>query len=109
MKHTVLPGFRLTMGFTLVYLALIVLLPLLTLPARSATMTWEAFWQTISDPRVVASYRLSIVQVPCEPCEYPTMYTRFLSALSVLIARSIIVITSPVMSCELQVLVACGA
>ena len=60
MKHTVLPGFRLTMGFTLVYLALIVLLPLLTLPARSATMTWEAFWQTISDPRVVASYRLSI-------------------------------------------------
>jgi len=60
MKHTVLPGFRLTMGFTLVYLALIVLLPLLTLPARSATMTWDAFWQTISDPRVVASYRLSI-------------------------------------------------
>ena len=60
MKHTVLPGFRLTMGFTLFYLCLIVLLPLLTLPARSATMTWEAFWQTISDPRVVASYRLSI-------------------------------------------------
>jgi sulfate transport system permease protein len=60
MKHTVLPGFRLTMGFTLGYLCLIVLLPLLTLPARSATMTWEAFWQTITDPRVVASYRLSI-------------------------------------------------
>jgi sulfate/thiosulfate transport system permease protein len=60
MKHTVLPGFRLTMGFTLFYLGLIVLLPLLTLPARSASMTWEAFWQTISDPRVVASYRLSI-------------------------------------------------
>jgi sulfate transport system permease protein len=60
MKHTVLPGFRLTMGFTLFYLCLIVLLPLLTLPARSATMTWEAFWQTITDPRVVASYRLSI-------------------------------------------------
>jgi sulfate transport system permease protein len=60
MKHTVLPGFRLTMGFTLFYLCFIVLLPLLTLPARSATMTWEAFWQTITDPRVVASYRLSI-------------------------------------------------
>jgi sulfate/thiosulfate transport system permease protein len=60
MKHTVLPGFRLTMGFTLFYLCLIVLLPLLTLPARSATMTWEAFWQTVTDPRVVASYRLSI-------------------------------------------------
>jgi len=60
MKHTVLPGFRLTMGFTLFYLCLIVLLPLLTLPARTATMTWEAFWQTVTDPRVVASYRLSI-------------------------------------------------
>ena len=60
MKHTVLPGFRLTMGFTLFYLCLIVLLPLLTLPARTATMTWQAFWQTITDPRVVASYRLSI-------------------------------------------------
>jgi sulfate transport system permease protein len=48
------------MGFTLFYLCLIVLLPLLTLPARTATMTWEAFWQTVSDPRVVASYRLSI-------------------------------------------------
>jgi sulfate/thiosulfate transport system permease protein len=60
MKKTVLPGFRLTMGFTIFYLCLIVILPLLTLPARSATMTWDAFWQTISDPRVVASYRLSI-------------------------------------------------
>ena len=60
MKNTVLPGFRLTMGFTLFYLCLIVLLPLLTLPARSATMTWEAFWQTVTDPRVVASYRLSL-------------------------------------------------
>lgn len=59
-RRTVLPGFRLTMGFTLFYLGLIVLVPLLTLPARSAMMTWEAFWQVISDPRVVASYRLSI-------------------------------------------------
>jgi sulfate transport system permease protein len=47
------------MAFTLLYLCLIVIVPLLTLPARSATMTWDAFWQTISDPRVVASYRLS--------------------------------------------------
>ena len=60
MKKTALPGFRLTMGFTVFYLCLIVILPLLTLPARSATMTWDAFWQTISDPRVAASYRLSI-------------------------------------------------
>lgn len=59
-RRSVIPGFRVTMGFTIVYLSLIVLIPLLTLPARSATMTWQAFWSTISDPRVVASYRLSI-------------------------------------------------
>ena len=55
-----LPGFRLTLGFTIFYLCLIVLVPLLTLPARTATMGWNAIWQTISDPRVVASYKLSV-------------------------------------------------
>ena len=55
-----LPGFRLTMGYTVFYLCLIVLIPLLTLPVRTASLTWDAFWQTISDPRVVASYRLSL-------------------------------------------------
>src|SRR5688500_4385450 len=59
-RRSVLPGFRITMGFTLFYLCLVVLVPLLTLPVRTASMTWEAFWQTISDPRVVASYRLSV-------------------------------------------------
>src|SRR5688500_2221431 len=59
-RRSVLPGFRITMGFTLFYLCLVVLVPLLTLPVRTASMTWEAFWQTISDPRVVASYRLSL-------------------------------------------------
>ena len=59
-RRRVLPGFRLTMGYTVFYLCLIVLIPLMTLPARTATLTWDAFWQTISDPRVVASYRLSL-------------------------------------------------
>ena len=59
-RSTVLPGFRLTLGFTLFYLCLIVLVPLMTLPARTATMGWSAIWQTITDPRVVASYRLSV-------------------------------------------------
>src|SRR5688572_7909875 len=59
-RRRVLPGFRLTMGYTIFYLCLIVLIPLLTLPARTASMTWDAFWTTISDPRVVASYQLSI-------------------------------------------------
>lgn len=59
-RHTVLPGFRITVGFTIFYLCLIVLIPLLTLPVRTAAMGWQAIWQTISDPRVVASYRLSV-------------------------------------------------
>lgn len=58
--HSVLPGFRLTLGFTLLYLALVVLVPLATLPARAAQMGWGAFWSTVTDPRVVASYKLSI-------------------------------------------------
>ena len=59
-RPSVLPGFGLTLGLTLFYLSLIVLIPLSTLPIRTASMTWAAFWQTITDPRVVASYRLSI-------------------------------------------------
>jgi sulfate transport system permease protein len=59
-RPSVLPGFRLTLGFTIFYLCLIVLVPLMTLPARTATMGWNAIWQTVSDPRVVASYKLSV-------------------------------------------------
>jgi sulfate transport system permease protein len=59
-RPSVLPGFGLTLGFTIFYLSLIVLIPLTTLPIRTATMTWPAFWDTITDPRVVASYRLSV-------------------------------------------------
>jgi len=58
-QHSVLPGFRVTLGFTLLYLFLIVLIPLSTLPIRTAAMGWSAFWQTVTDPRVVASYRLT--------------------------------------------------
>ncbi len=59
-RTRVLPGFRLTMGFTLLYLGLIVLLPLCTLPLKTAASSWSAIWDTITDPRVMASYRLSI-------------------------------------------------
>jgi sulfate transport system permease protein len=59
-RRRVLPGFRITLGYTILYLCLIVLIPLMTLPARTASLSWETFWTTISDPRVVASYRLSI-------------------------------------------------
>jgi sulfate transport system permease protein len=59
-SRRVLPGFGLTMGITVSYLSLIVLIPLATLPARAFTMSWEAFRATVLDPRVVASYRLSL-------------------------------------------------
>jgi sulfate transport system permease protein len=55
-----LPGFRLTLGYTIVYLCLIVIIPLMTLPIRTASISWAQIWQTVSDPRVVASYRLSV-------------------------------------------------
>src|SRR5688572_33123352 len=60
MRRTVLPGFKLTLGYTLAYLTLIVLIPLLTLPLRAASVPWEQLVATITDPRVVASYRLSV-------------------------------------------------
>src|SRR4026207_504736 len=63
-RPSVLPGFGVTLGFPLFYLSLIVLIPLATLPIRTASMTWDTFWATITDPRVVASYRLSIGAAP---------------------------------------------
>ncbi len=55
----VLPGFTLSLGFTLVYLSLIVLLPLSALAINTLSMGWDSFWTTVSSPRVLASYRLS--------------------------------------------------
>jgi sulfate transport system permease protein len=60
-SRSVLPGFRITLGFTIAYLALIVLIPLSGLPVRTAGMGWDAFWTTVTDPRVVASYRLTLL------------------------------------------------
>jgi sulfate transport system permease protein len=56
----VLPGFGLTIGFTLCYVCLLVLLPLSTILLKSATLSWGAFWTTVLSPRVLASYRLSL-------------------------------------------------
>jgi sulfate transport system permease protein len=47
------------MGFTVLYLSLIVLLPLSAVVFKSATVSWAQFWTTVSSPRVLASYRLS--------------------------------------------------
>jgi sulfate transport system permease protein len=55
----VLPGFRLTLGFTLFYLALIVLIPLSALVFKTFTLSWEQFVSAVSSPRVIASYQLT--------------------------------------------------
>ena len=55
----VLPGFGLTLGYTLVYLSLIVLVPLSAAFLRSAGMGWEGFAAAVTTPRVLASLRLS--------------------------------------------------
>lgn len=57
--RSVLPGFRLTLTFTVLYLCAIVIVPLITLPFASASAGWAAFWHAATDPRVVASYRLT--------------------------------------------------
>jgi sulfate/thiosulfate transport system permease protein len=57
--HRVLPGFGLTISFTLCYVCLLVLIPLSTVLLKSATLSWGAFWATVLSPRALASYRLS--------------------------------------------------
>lgn len=58
-SFSVLPGFGLSMGFTLVYLSLIVLIPLSAVFIFTSQLTWAEFWAIVSAPRVVASYKLS--------------------------------------------------
>ena len=58
-RHSVLPGFDLALGFTLLYLSFIVLIPLSAAFLKTATMSWPAFWAAVSSPRVLASYRLT--------------------------------------------------
>lgn len=55
----VLPGFHLTLGYTLFYLALIVLIPLSALLFKTFSLTWAQFWEAVTAPRVMASYQLT--------------------------------------------------
>jgi len=57
--YRVMPGFKLSLGFTLFYLTLIVLIPLSAVFLKTFTMTWEAFWAAVTSERVVASYKLT--------------------------------------------------
>ena len=58
-SQRVILGFHLSLGFTLFYLGLIVLIPLSAVFLKTFTMSWEAFWATVTSDRVMASYRLT--------------------------------------------------
>jgi len=58
-RRGILPGFRLTFGFTVLYLSLVVLLPLGALVLRSTQLSWTQFAAAVSGPRAMAAYRLS--------------------------------------------------
>lgn len=58
-QYSILPGFNLALGFTLLYLSLIVLIPLSAAFIRTAELTWPEFWSIVTTPRVLASYRLT--------------------------------------------------
>jgi sulfate transport system permease protein len=58
-NSSVLPGFKLTLGYTLLYLSLIVLIPLAATFWKASALTWDQFWHIVTAPRVMASYRVS--------------------------------------------------
>ncbi|MEE4568756.1 sulfate ABC transporter permease subunit CysT [Paenibacillus polymyxa] len=60
-RKRVLPGFGLTMGYSVLYLSLVVLLPLSALLLNSTGLTWEKFWDVAIDARVLASYKVSFL------------------------------------------------
>ena len=58
-SHSILPGFRLSLGYTILYLSLIVLIPLSAIFFKTALMSWHDFWTLVTSPRVLASYKIT--------------------------------------------------
>jgi sulfate transport system permease protein len=58
-QRSILPGYGLTLGYTLFYLSVIVLIPLSGIFLRTLSLSWGEFWATVTSPRVLASYRLT--------------------------------------------------
>src|SRR5690554_3547536 len=58
-NFSVLPGFGPSLGYTLVYLSLIVLIPIAAVILKTLEMDWASFWSTVSSPRIVATFALS--------------------------------------------------
>lgn len=67
-RNRVLPGFGLSMGYTVIYLSLIIIIPLAVLFLKASTLSMSELWKTVTDERVVASYKL-------------TLYTSFVAAI----------------------------
>jgi sulfate transport system permease protein len=60
-KKRNIPGFGLSLGLTLTYVSLMVLIPMVSIVVQSANLGWAGFWKTVVDPRVLASYRVSFL------------------------------------------------
>jgi sulfate transport system permease protein len=58
-QRSIIPGFGLSLGFTVLYLSLIVLIPLSATFLKTASLSWDQFWHVVTAPRALASYRLS--------------------------------------------------
>jgi sulfate transport system permease protein len=58
-RRSALPGFGLSTGFTVLYLGLLVLIPLSTVVINTFSISWPVFWNTVTAPRALASYRLT--------------------------------------------------
>ena len=56
-QRRVLPGFKLTLGFTLFYLGLIVLIPLAAAFAKTGALSWAQFWHAVASPAALAAYQ----------------------------------------------------
>ena len=59
--HRTLPGFGLSVGMTIAYLSLLVLIPLSTIFVKSLGFGWESFWHSATSPRVMASYKVTLL------------------------------------------------
>ncbi len=58
-KRSIIPGFAGSLGYAVLYLGIVVLIPLSTLVIKTMSLSWGQFWATVSTPRALASYRLS--------------------------------------------------
>jgi sulfate transport system permease protein len=60
-QHPSLPGFGLSFGVSTLFITLVILVPIAALLVYSSQMTWTQYWQAVTDPRVVASYRVTLL------------------------------------------------